>query len=149
MLVAAGAHHIELRTCRALRLNVLGPDVGGGTCSVGDDLSLETAAELRHVFVVAVENGGSPAREGLDHSLLGTAGPLGGRDSINSYLARAMPARESKNSRCTGATLVTTPISGCAILARARISPAWDIPISITATSCSGSSFNSINGKPK
>ena len=44
--------------------------------------------------------------------------PLAGRDSISSYLARAIPASESKNSRCTGATLVTTPISGCAIFAK-------------------------------
>ena len=75
--------------------------------------------------------------------------PPAGRDSINSYLARAIDARESKYSRWTGATTVTTPISGCAILARAEISPACDIPISMTAMSCSGSSFRSIRGRPK
>ena len=57
-----------------------------------------------------------PNWETYSSSALSTAAPLAGSDSINSYLARAIPASESKNSRCTGATLVTTPISGCAIL---------------------------------
>ncbi len=58
-----------------------------------------------------------------------------------------MSATDSKYSRCTGATIVTTPISGCAIFASAVISPACDMPISMTATSCSGCSFRSMSGK--
>ena len=47
------------------------------------DFAFEVAAELRNVLVVGIQNGGA----------------TGGRDSINSYLARAIPAIESKNSR--------------------------------------------------
>ena len=94
---------------------------------------MKVAAELRNVFIIRVEDGGPPV----------------GRDSISSYFARAISATDLKNSRCTGATLVTTPISGCAIFASAAISPPCDMPISMTAASCSGSSFSSISGSPK
>ena len=40
---------------------------------------------------------------------------------------------------CAVPTLVTTPQSGAAMRARAAISPAWFMPISTTAISCSGS----------
>jgi hypothetical protein len=61
-----------------------------------------------------------------------------------------MPAMPSaKNSRCTGATFDTTAQSGSAMCASAAISPAWFMPISTTATSCSASSFSSCNGSPK
>ena len=44
---------------------------------------------------------------------------------------------------------VTTPQLGLASFASAVISPACDMPISITAISCSGSSFSSCSGRPK
>src|ERR1035438_7044102 len=76
-------------------------------------------------------------------SAFNTAVPPWGRASISSYFARAIPAMESKLSRCTGATLVTTAWFGRAMRAKAEISPGWDIPISTTARSYSGSRVSS------
>src|SRR5579875_2150426 len=45
-------------------------------------------------------------------------------------------------------TFVTTPQSGAAMYASAVISPGWDMPISITAISCHGSSLSSCKGRP-
>ena len=78
------------------------------------------------------------------------ARPSGGSAWTSSYLARAMPSIPSgKNSRCTAATFETTAQLGSAMRARTAISPAWFIPISMTATSCSGSSRRSWSGTPK
>src|ERR1035438_10340058 len=55
-----------------------------------------------------------------------------------------MPAIESKYSRCTGATLVTTAWFGSAMRASAAISPACDMPISTTARSYSGSDLDRV-----
>ena len=52
-------------------------------------------------------------------SAFNTAVPPCGRASISSYFARAIPAMESKLSRCTGATLVTTAWFGSAMRASA------------------------------
>ena len=65
-----------------------------------NDLAFEIAAELADIFVIGVEERGAG----------------GGRASISSYFARAMPAMNRSISRCTGATLVTRPCSGLAML---------------------------------
>ena len=119
------------------------------SCARDRIFSARTSAEAAVPYIFTLPLKSRPNCETYSSSAFSTAVPPAGNDSISSYLARAMPASESKNSRCTGATFVTTPISGCAIFASARISPACDIPISITATSCSGSSFNNISGRPK
>ena len=49
----------------------------------------------------------------------------------------------------TGSAGKTTTKEAIAHVLSARISPACDMPISMTATSCSGSNFRSISGRPK
>ncbi len=74
--------------------------------------------------------------------------PGHGRFSISSRSASAISSIEAKNSRCSTATRVTTPISGEAIRVRCASSPRCDIPSSTTAASYSLSSFRSVSGRP-
>ena len=64
-----------------------------------------------------------------------TAVPPGSRPAKISALASAIPARLSKFSRCTGAIVVISATCGRARRASGAISPAWFMPISITAKS--------------
>ena len=60
------------------------------------------------------------------------AAPPGSSPSKISLLASAIAATEGKNSRCAGATVVIRATCGRTCRVRARISPAWFMPISST-----------------
>ena len=74
--------------------------------------------------------------------------PPGGSASSSSPFARSIARREPIRDRCTAWTAVTTPIEGRPIRARSAISPPTYMPISRTAASCSGPSFNTVSGSP-
>ena len=78
-------------------------------------------------------------------SALRTAVPPGFIPSTSCALPSAMASTEPMNSRCTGATSVSTATSGGATRQWRAISPGIDIPISSTATSNSSGRAPSVS----
>ena len=72
-----------------------------------------------------------------------------GRSRRNSSAsASAAPCSDPTPSRCSGATHVMTPASGCAISASRHTSPGPFMPSSTTATRCDSSSRSRVSGRP-
>jgi len=99
--------------------------------------------------LTAVRPAEAASRRTSGSSALYTNTPPGFIPATISPLAAASASRLGKNSRCTLPTLVTTATSGGAAAHSAAISPLELIPISSTATSCSGRSPNSAMGMPR
>ena len=87
-------------------------------------------------------------RTSMSSSPLTMTAPPGRMCSSISALPRKMFSRVPKNSMCATPTLVIRQMVGCAMADRRRISPGWLVPISMMASSCSGSSRNSVSGTP-
>ena len=77
------------------------------------------------------------------------ATPPGSTPSKISLLASAIAATEGKNSRCAGATVVISATCGRTSRVRARISPAWFIPISNTPKAAPSGKRARLNGTPQ
>ncbi len=60
-----------------------------------------------------------------------------------------MPSTEAKFSRCTASTVVISATCGRASFVSGVISPAWFMPISITANAVFGGMRASVSGTPQ
>ena len=116
-----------------------------GECSIS---SARTSAvgESPKLTSLPLQRFASPGVAGS--SALSTAVPPAAIPSSISAFAAATPASPPTPSRCTGPTFVMTATSGAAMAASRRISPAWLIPISTTATSCPACRPSSVSGRP-
>ena len=74
--------------------------------------------------------------------------PSGGIARTSDAFSTRTPSSEPRNSVCTAATVVTTPIVGRASSARYAISPGRLVPSSSTSAWCSGASRRSVSGRP-
>ena len=66
MVRSTRADHVELRSFRALRHDVLRPHFGCRLGAVSNHFSLVVAPELRNVFIVGIENRGPRRRKRFD-----------------------------------------------------------------------------------
>ena len=101
--------------------------------SVQHHLAVKVAAELRYVLVVGIEYRGTVGGQGLDQFVL---------------CARDFGDRLEK-LQVDGRHVGHHADLGLRDLRQGGDLSACDIPISMTAISCSGSSFSSISGRPK
>ncbi len=112
-----------------------GPDSGTLARPIKNGAIAHPLAEPRHMLVVAVQDRNAICRQRLHQLILRARNT---RDAIGKELQ--MHRRDIRDDR---------PIRLRDACASAAISPAWFIPISITATSCSASSRSSCSGRPK
>ena len=77
-----------------------------------------------------------------------TAMPPGGSAAIASAFASATRSTVPTSSRCSGPIDVTSATSGRAIAQSAAICPSPRMPISVTRISVSGSSRQTVSGRP-
>ena len=105
--------------------------------------------DVRSVETSDLDVGAAEVRLELRTSPSGTTAiPRGGSATIASAFASATRSTVPTSSRCSGPIDETTTTSGRAISQSAAICPSPRMPISVTSTRVSGSSRQTVSGRP-